>query len=36
VDEVEHYLQQLGQVPVGSAEEKKTQLKEYIGINFGF
>ncbi|KAI1156500.1 hypothetical protein F4825DRAFT_446352 [Nemania diffusa] len=36
VAEVEHYLQQLGQVPVGNAEEKKNQLKEYIGINVGF
>ncbi|KAI1129925.1 hypothetical protein F5Y10DRAFT_290373 [Nemania abortiva] len=32
--EVEHYLQQLGQVPVGSAEEKRTQLTEFIGINY--
>ncbi|TGJ83295.1 hypothetical protein E0Z10_g5438 [Xylaria hypoxylon] len=31
--DAEHYLEALGQVPVGNAEEKKTQLKDFLGIS---
>ncbi|KAI1130816.1 hypothetical protein F5Y10DRAFT_234847 [Nemania abortiva] len=33
-DETERYLEALGQVPAGTAEEKHTQLIEYIGLGF--
>ncbi|KAI8955295.1 hypothetical protein F4801DRAFT_530299 [Xylaria longipes] len=33
VGEVEGFLEALGQVPAGGADEKKTQLKEFIGIS---
>ncbi|KAI0508913.1 hypothetical protein F5B22DRAFT_380956 [Xylaria bambusicola] len=33
VPEVEQYLRDLGQVPVGNEDEKKAQLNDYLGIN---